>query len=125
METTAVFTVSLKGSESGLPYTGQFKVKTALTRKDRFVADERRRMLLGVNPDSASPQTQTEALLFGQLFVRILEAPKWWTNADGGLDLEDENVIAEVAKLCFEQERKRKDALTKEATEAVKELSEE
>lgn len=123
METTTSFTVNITGETTGRVYTGKFLVKTVLSRRDSFIADERRRSLLGTNPQAASPAVQGEAFIFGQLFVRILEAPKFWSDADNGLDLEDANVIGEVFKLTMEKEEERIKQLKEEAQEAVKTLS--
>lgn len=123
METTAAFTVNITGETTGRVYTGKFLVKTVLSRRDHFVADERRRMLLGSNPTGAAPSIQGEAYIFGQLAVRVLEAPKFWSDSDNGLDIEDANVIGEVFKTTMEKEEEYQKSLKEEATEAVKSLS--
>lgn len=123
METTTSFTVNITGESTGRVYTGKFLVKTVLSRRDSFIADERRRMLLGSNPQSAAPNIQGEAYMFGQLSVRILEAPKFWTDSDNGLDLEDVNVIGEIFKIAMEKEDEYSKSLKEQAKEAVKTLS--
>jgi hypothetical protein len=99
MKTTALFSVSIVGQRTGKPYNGKFTVKTVLSRRENFLADERRRLILGSNSAGAPPSLQGEAFMLGQLFVRLVEAPDWWKNADNGLDLEDENVIGEIYQL--------------------------
>lgn len=123
METTATFTVNITGEDTGRVYTGKFLVKTILSRKDRFIADERRRVLIGANSQMAAPSVQGEALMFGELLVRIIEAPKFWVDADGGLDIEDANVIGEVFKLAIEKELEAKKEVKEEAEKAVKNLA--
>ena len=123
METTTSFTVNITGDTTGRVYSGKFLVKTLLSRRDNFVADERRRMLLGSSPQAASPNVQGEAYIFGQLSVRILEAPKFWMDSDNGLDLEDANVIGEVFKIAMEKEEEYTKSLKTQAQEAVKTLS--
>jgi hypothetical protein len=123
METTATFTINTVGENTGRVYTGKFLVKTVISRRDYFTADERRRMILGANAQAATPTVQGEAYLFGQLYVRILEAPKFWTDSDNGLDLEDTNVIAEVFELTMQKEQERSQSLKEEADKAVKTLA--
>lgn len=124
METTATFTVNEIGEETGMPYSGEFKIKTTLTRMDRFIADRRRRELLGGdNPDQAAPVLQSDAFMLGQLAVRVLAAPKWWTDSLGGTLLEDGNVIDKVFEMAIIKEKERKDQLKKQAQEALDKLA--
>lgn len=123
METTTKFSVSEIGENSGQPFSGDFVVKTRLTRQDLFRADEIRRNLLGARPEAASPAMSGEAFIFGQLAVRIVEAPKWWTDAGDGLQLEDPNIIGTVFKIAVEKEEERKKKIREESEAALKKLS--
>ena len=123
METTTIVQVSIVGEDTGNPYNGKFKVKTLLTRRDHFVADERRRILVGANAASVANSVNAEAFMMGQLVVRIVEAPKWWTDSDGGLDLEDSNLVGELFSLVMKAEEERKENLKKESGKAMKRLS--
>lgn len=123
METTAKFSVSIIGEESGDPYTGDFVVKTLLTRRDVFKADELRRIILGANPASAMDDRQAEAYIMGQLVVRIVEAPGWWKNSEGGQLLPDLNVIMGVYEAAKAKETERSDGIKKKAEEAREAIS--
>lgn len=123
METTTSFMVNIIGEDTGRTYSGKFVVKTRITRRDHFIADERRRILLGANPAAASPAVQGEAFIFGQLAVRIVEAPKFWMDSDNGLDLEDANVVGEIFKLVMDKEEEFQKSLKEKADEATKALS--
>lgn len=123
METTASFMINVTGETTGRNYSGKFVVKTVITRRDGFIADEKRRFLLGSSPDAASSSIKGEAFIFGQLSVRIVEAPKFWTDSDNGLDLEDVNVIGEIFKITMEKEEEYQKSLKEKAGEAVKTLS--
>lgn len=122
METTAKFSISVVGEESLNPYVGDFTVKTLLSMRDKFRADELRRLYLGINPDSASASAIGEAMVLAQLNVRIVEGPDWWNNSDGGLSLSDNNVIGEIFKLALDKENERKNDLKKKANEATDKL---
>lgn len=123
METTAQFAISETGDESGRPYTGTFKVKTLLDRRDRFLADERRRTILGASGQDALVGLQEEAFVLGQLHVRVLEAPQWWRDSNSGLALEDGNIIIKLYELTVAEEVKRRDKMKEQASEAVKQIS--
>jgi hypothetical protein len=120
METTVTFSVNLVGSESGNPFTGSFTVKTLLSRRDHFKADEMRRLTLGGDSDHALPALQTEAFMYSQLLVRVTDSPKWWKDSNGGIDLDDPNIMPEIFSLAIKAEKERKEKIVKAAQEAVK-----
>ena len=109
------FTVNVVGTDSGNPYTGEFSVKTLLTRQDQAVADQVRRGFIGADPANASPRSQADGFMIGQLAVRITKAPDWWTNSNNGRDLPDANVLEDVFEKALAEEEKRKAALIKDA----------
>ncbi len=123
METTSKFSVNIVGEQTGKPYSGSFTVKTVLTRGDRFLADQRRRELLGTNPSDALPDLQLEAFMHGQLLVRITEAPAWWSQSNAGRDIEDANVIVELFNLARAKEDEAKAELQKSAKEALEKIA--
>lgn len=122
-DATAPINLSVIGSRTGKPYNGKFLVKTVLTRKENFLADERRRFIIGNNSLSAPPALQGEAFMLGQLFVRFSEAPDWWNQSDAGLELEDENVIGELFKLTEEIVEAAEQELQKESKKALENLA--
>jgi hypothetical protein len=111
--------LDLRGTESGIRRHGKFKVKTLLTRRDRFQADEHRRRLVGgYNPEGALVTLQEEAYILGQLRVRVVDAPQWWIAAGWGEDLEDGNVIAKLFDEAKLAEKQRVDGLVASAEQA-------
>lgn len=119
METTDTFSVNIVGEESGNTYTGTFKVKTLISRRDAFAADEKRRLVIGSNPMNALSVLDAEAFMIGQLMVRVLESPQWWKDSSGGLDMDDGNVTSEIFNCAIKAEQNRKDKLI-EAGKAAK-----
>lgn len=122
METTAQFAISETGDESGRAYSGTFKVKTLLDRRDRFAADERRRSILGADGGNALVGLQEEAFILGQLYVRIIESPQWWKDSNSGLLLEDGNVIVRLYELSVAEENRRRESLRGQAEDALKKI---
>lgn len=92
------FSISVVGEETGLPFGGPFKVRTRLSFRQQLFRDERRRQLLGEVPAGTIPSDRARQAseMFAELDVRIVDAPKWWRDADNGLDLQDDNVLIEV-----------------------------
>lgn len=120
MKTSASFTINITGEDSGNPYNGSFTVKTLLSRGDYMKADEARRRYLGFNPEAAVPRVASDAFMFGQLSVRITDAPQWWVDSKGGYDLSDSNVIEEIFGLAVKAESDRKESIIKSAASAKK-----
>lgn len=92
----AKFTVTVVGETTGQNFSGIFRVKNRLSHREQLLRDETRRQILGSAPDAASPRAMNQALVFSEIAAHLIEAPKWWQLADGGLDLEDDNVVAAV-----------------------------
>lgn len=90
------FTVSVDGEVTKEKYRGEFKTKPRLSHRDQMQRDRIRRELLGGDPKFADQRALYQAEIFSQLSVRIIKAPSWWIESNGGLDLEDDAVIAEV-----------------------------
>lgn len=122
-DATAPIHISTVGSVTGKPYNGKFLIKTVLNRRENFLADERRRYILGGNPNSAPPALQGEAYMLGQLFVRIVEAPDWWKQSDSGLDIEDDNVIGELYKAAEAAASDREKVIQDEAKASLEQLA--
>lgn len=126
MEYIKGFDIDMLGTESGLQRRGKFKVKTMLSRRDRFAADENRRRLIGgFNPSEALITLQQDAFVLGQLQARIVEAPDWWIKAQNGEDLPDGNVISKIYEEALRLEEERKAALQTAATAAHREMTKE
>lgn len=122
MEATDSFTINEVGQNTGLPFEGKFKVNLVLSRREAFIADERRRYILGANPLGAMPSLNGEALMLGDLFVRIIDGPKWWTDSDHGLNLKDENVVGLLWKNVSELVEKHRESVQGKAKESLEKL---
>lgn len=117
---TDTFTISVIGETSQEKWYGSFTVKTRLSHKDRLEQDRIRRQYLGGDPVGASQRALTSAEIFSQCAVRITKCPPWWTDADNGTDLADDNVVAEVYNKALECESKLAEELKKKAEEVAK-----
>ena len=125
METTSTFTINEVGETTGRVFSGEFKVKTVLTRRESFRADQLRREIVGASPEGSliPADVQLEGMMIAQLQIRIVKGPQWWTESNGGLELEDLDIIAKLFGLMIKEEGKAKLALKKEATGALEKLA--
>lgn len=115
---TVQFSISVTGESTGEKWTGSFKMKTRLSHRDQLRLDQIRRDLLGPNPDGASPRAQNQAEVFSFIAVHLLDAPMWWKSNDNGLDLQDDNVVAEVYAQITKAKSDAIEKLKKAASEA-------
>ena len=92
----AKFSISLVGDVTGTTWSGAFKMKLRLSHREQLKRDEYRRSLLGADPDHASPRALSTAECFSEITAHLVEMPKWWILLDNGMDLEDDNVVAEI-----------------------------
>lgn len=92
------FEIDVKGDRTGKAYAGVFEAKTKLSWRETAREDEIRRGIIGVNPNDAAEFIQLGAACAAYLHVRLIETPLWWKDKDcnGGLDLQDQNVLVEV-----------------------------
>lgn len=123
MEYQNSFSINEIGKVSGRHFTGSFTVKLTLTRADQFAADARRREILGPRPNDALDALKLEAFMLGQLSVRVIKAPKFWEDSNGGVLLEDFEVVQKVFDEAVRLENERLDAIQRETSDALKELA--
>lgn len=122
---TVQFSISVTGEATGEKWTGAFKCKTRLSHRDQLRLDQVRRDLLGPNPDGASPRAQNQAEVFSFIVAHLIDAPNWWRSNDNGLDLEDDNVVAEVYAQITKAKAEATEKLKKAAGEAEREIKAE
>jgi hypothetical protein len=122
MNKTVSFGLNLKGDTTGNQYIGTFKVKTSLSYREVLKEDEIRRTVLGVSPNEAGDYAASIAHAIAYLAVRIVDAPDFWKSSQGGLDLEDENILREVNNLCVAEIKRELDSVAKAAATAQGEL---
>ena len=90
------FEVHVKGISTGKTWDGKFRAKALLTFREQMMADKMRREFTGSDVQDADILAQ--ATIISELAFRLTEAPEWWKESKGGLDLSDPNVLTEVFK---------------------------
>jgi hypothetical protein len=119
------FDVKCKGDETEKDYEGLFKVKTKLSIKERLKEDEIRRSVLGVDSQNAGTEATLIASAVAYLAVRLVESPDWWKASEGGMKLEDSNVLAIVNNTAMAEIAKEYQKLAKKAEDAQGEIKAE
>ena len=122
MDITASFTVSVQGESTGLAFVGSFTVKLLLTKTENFMADEKRRILLGAYPENALEELKLDALMLSQLHVRVVSAPQWWTDSENGTKMLDSNVVFEVFKSTTDKVQEFREKRKAEAAKALEQI---
>lgn len=109
------FSFSFDSKLDGKNYAGKFKVKIRLSHREQLAIDQRRRQILGNDPNNAAPLMNQYAFAIASLQVRCLEAPSWFRDNGYGLDLEDTELLMAVFNEVYERE----EAYRKELSDAA------
>lgn len=118
----APFSISIEGEVTGEKWTGDFSAKKRLSHRDALRKDQVRRELLGAQPGEPSDRALSIAVILSELSVRLTRTPRWWSEKNGGLDLDDENVLAEVYQKAIDIEVQDAKQRKEKAEEAIKEM---
>jgi hypothetical protein len=79
-------------SDLGKKYEGQFTVRCLLNVRQKHLLELEKTRLLGnyVNP---TDELAGMAIILASLRHRIIDAPEWWKQSDGGYNLTDIDVL--------------------------------
>lgn len=116
------FTINVTAA-SGESYAGTFRVRKRLSHGQTLRRDELRRELLGSRGESAPESMLKNAFILSTCAAYVIEGPRWWNENSNGLDLLDEEPIAEVfsqISKVITAVNEELDAKGKKAAEALK-----
>jgi len=110
----STFNVDIKGDTTGQRFTCQFTTVCVPTiaQKHQFELEKARLVADLQNP---SDRLFTLASVLATLNIRLIKKPEWWTDAFGGLDLLDENVMWGVYDGITGAEKQWKEDVAKQA----------
>jgi len=100
-----LFSIHVIGDVTGKLYVGEFRAKPTQSFRDKLLADRMRRDLLGPDSVGASGESIVTATVIGELSVRLTDTPQFWKESQGGLGLEDFNVLEQVYKQAIDIEK--------------------
>ena len=113
------FSITVIGTTTGNTYAGKFKAKPKLSHADQMRRDRVRREFLGPNGNEATSRAQSQAEVFSDLMVTLVETPEWWLATDNGTALFDDNVIKEILDNVERIRREAADEVQRGAEAAV------
>ncbi len=116
------FSIHIIGDTTGKTWDGQFRAKERLSFRDQLNMDRMRRDLRGMNPHEADAGALAIATMIAELSVRITEAPEFWKESRGGMDLADGNLLMEVFNKSREIEKRALDDIIKLGEQAKQDL---
>lgn len=93
------FSIEVIGNESGKTFKGDFTFHI-MNLKRKAMADKKRAELNGGMEVSLNPEVLDLHFMIAYLRFALVDAPKWWIEADFGYDLDDYNVIKKVYDEC-------------------------
>ena len=110
---THMFEIDLKGDRTNKRYSGDFTTKIMslgeLAKVEKYSA-----FLNG--PDAAQLENFSKVFHYQIAYLKyaLTKSPKWWSDANDGLDLYDYNVVSSVFDQSREYEDKWKENLIKD-----------
>jgi hypothetical protein len=122
MVNPVIFTINVVGDKTKEKWSGAFTSKPLLTHREELAIDRIKRDLLGPDSGHASGSSLAVASIIAELSIRLTSAPDWWKNANGGLDMVDENVIAAVYEQAMKAEKDAIEGVKTEGVQAKQEL---
>jgi hypothetical protein len=122
MKETATIDFDEVGQTTKERYSGRFVIKTLLSARDQLNADAFRRKQLGEDPDNADRVLKAWAGMVAQIYVRVIEAPKWYYSTDYGLELKDYEIVNKLFEKTVEIDAETRKEIAEEAEGARKEL---
>jgi|GEM_PF-2993310 len=106
-----------KGERTGQSFEGDFVAKCILNQIEQIEVALRVDRYNG-GSKTISPGHALMNRAIAELEIRLVKAPTWWTDSDGGRTLYDSNILYSVFEEAFKGEKAWAERLKKEAEEA-------
>lgn len=90
--TEAVFDFDFT-SDLGKKYDGQFTVRCLLSMRQKHLLELEKTRLLG-NYSNPTDELAGIATILATLRARIVDAPEWWKQSDGGFNISDIDTLS-------------------------------
>lgn len=111
------FQLDIVGSDTGLPYKGEFTVLSVLDMAGKHGLELEKTRLMA---DYANPSRGLAgiSITLATIRARIIKAPDWWDELDQGSQILDENVILNLYDHIMSAEEEWKSKLKKAVKES-------
>lgn len=100
------------GEDTGKEYNGRFTVLCTLTVGQKHALALEKTRLLG-NYANPTDDLAGLAIILANLRAKIIDAPEWWKQSNGGNNIEDESTLVSLYRHLQEAELKWKENLKK------------
>jgi hypothetical protein len=80
-------------SDLGKKYEGQFTVRCLLNMRQKHILELEKTRLLG-NYSNPTDELAGISIILATLRARIVEAPEWWKQSDGGFNITDIDTLS-------------------------------
>lgn len=80
------------GTDTGKRYEGQFKVLCLLDMGQKHRLELEKTRLLGNHPNPTDGLAGI-AIILANLRVKLIDAPEWWKQSNGGFAIQDEDAL--------------------------------
>lgn len=106
----ATFILDEIGETTGNKYEGKFTVLCALNMAKKHQLELEKTRLLA---DFANPTDGLAgiAIILANLRTKIVDAPEWWKQSGGGLDIMDEDILLKVYNKIKDKEVEWREAI--------------
>lgn len=104
------------GEDTGKEYKGQFTVLCVLNVGQKHALALEKTRLLG-NYANPTDDLNGLAIILANLRMKIVEAPEWWKQSQGGAAIEDESALVVLYRKLQEAEFEWKENLKKKTQE--------
>lgn len=114
----ATFDFKEVGETTGKSYDGRFTCLCVLNmgKKHQLELEKTRLMSDFVNPTDGLYGIAT---ILANLRVKLTDSPNWWKQSNGGLDIEDEDVLVKLYQVVLTKETEWREAVKKKAQEVA------
>jgi len=99
----SVFDFDHTGVDTGKRYEGQFKVLCLLDMGQKHRLELEKTRLLG-NYANPTDGLAGIAIILANLRVKIVDAPEWWKQSNGGYNVQDEDALVALYDKVLEAE---------------------
>ena len=109
------------GETTGFKYEGQFTVLCVLNTGQKHAMALEKTRLMGNYPNPTDDLAGF-AVIFANLRAKIVKAPEWWNQSNGGASIDDEDTLVVLHRKILEVEVEWKEDLKKK-TEKIPDLA--
>lgn len=104
-------------SDLGKKYDGQFTVRCLLNMRQKHLLELDKTRLLG-NYSNPTDELAGIAIILATLRARIIDAPEWWKQSDGGFNITDIDALSALYDKVLTAEVEWRNKLKEKAKKA-------